>query len=123
MPAAVAADGSDLDGAVELDGAKPGPQRVKQRAGEAITVIRVFFNEPAQRRAGHHAHVAGKGAFVFLVGDDGVNFAAADQRDVAGFGATQIFLEKDAFGVVDVRKPGAGVLDGFAEDGVNRARG
>jgi hypothetical protein len=75
----------------------------------------------AERRAGDDALVAVEGVFVFLVRDERINFAAADQRDVPGLGAAQIFLQKNALGIIDVPQPRPRVGDRLAQNRVNRA--
>src|SRR5689334_16292672 len=50
-----------------------------------------------------------------------MDFAAADQGDMAGLRATQIFLKEHALGIIDVPQPGTGVLHRLAQDCMNRA--
>ena len=88
---------------------------------QAVFVVRIAFDQPAERRAGHNALVAIEGVFVFLVRYERINLAAAHQHDVSGLGATEIFLQKNPLGIIDVPQPRAGVLDRLAQNRVDRA--
>jgi len=47
--------------------------------------------------------------------------SAAHQHDVPHLGAAQVFLQKNALGIIDMLQPCPRVLDRFAQNGVNRA--
>ena len=83
-------------------------------------VILIALHQSAQWRAGDDAEVAVEGVFVFLIGDERINFTATDQRDVPGLGAAQIFLQKNTLGIIHVAQPRARVAHGFAQNRVNR---
>ena len=102
--------------------AQPRQQRMDELPGQAVFVMRITLNQAAERRAGHDALVAIEGVFVFLVRDQRMNFAAADQHDVPGLGAPEIFLQKNALGIIHMPQPGPRVLHRLAQNGVDRAR-
>ena len=81
----------------------------------------ILLDQSSHRRSGHDPHVAGERAFVFLVGHDRINLAAADQRDVAGLRPAHVFLEENSLRIIDVLEPRARVLDLLAEDRMHRA--
>ena len=83
-------------------------------ARQSVFVVGIAFDQPAERRAGHHALVAVEGVFVFLVRDERINFAAAHQHDVPDLGAAQVFLQENALGIIDMPQPGPRVLDRLA---------
>ena len=105
MPAIVPSHSGDLDGAAVLYGAKPRPQRQQQRAREAVFIGAIHLHQAAKRRAGDDSQVARKRALIFLVGHERIDFASADQCDMPGFGGSQVFLEKDAFSVIQPFEP------------------
>ena len=76
----------------------------------------------AERRAGDDTHVAVEGVFVFLIRDERMDFTAADERDVPGLGASEIFLQENALGIIDMPQPRARVGDGLAQNRVDRTR-
>ena len=44
--------------------------------------------------------IAVEGVFVFLVRDERMNLATADERDMPGLGAAKIFLQENSLGVI-----------------------
>jgi len=52
-----------------------------------------------------------------------MQFTAGDYRDMTRFGAPAVFLQENPLGIVNSVEPRTGFLDGFAHDGVNRAKG
>ena len=119
MPLVFGFDGSDLDWAVIVYFTEPGEERMQQFACEPVFIVRVKLHQAAERSTGNDAHIAGKCAFVFLIGDEGINFSGANERDVADLTATEVFLKENAFGIIDMLEPGLGVFEGFTKDGVN----
>src|ERR1700679_796196 len=91
-------------------------------ARESVFVMLVALDESAERRAGDEAHVAVEGVFVFLIRDKRMNLAATDERDVPRLGASEIFLQKNALGIIDVPQPRARVSDRLAQNRVDRTR-
>ena len=75
---------------------------MNQFARQTVFVIFIALDKSAERRAGDDALIAVEGVFVFLVRDERMNLAAADQRDVAGLGAAKIFLQKNALGIIHI---------------------
>ena len=65
---------------------------MNQFARQAVFVIFIALNQSAERRAGNDAEIAVVRVFVFLVRDERINLAAADERDVSGLGTAKIFL-------------------------------
>jgi hypothetical protein len=101
---------------------KPRLQRMNQFTRQTVFVIFVALDKSSKRRAGDDAHVAVEGVFVFLIRDERMNLAAADERDVSGLGASEIFLQENALGIIDVPQPRARVGDGLAQNRVDRTR-
>ena len=114
-------DRRHLNRAVVIHFPEPRQQRMQQLARQAVFVLFIALDQSAERRAGDDAHVAVEGVFVFLVRDERINLAAADERDVPGLGAAKVFLEKDAFGIIHVPQPRPRVGDRLAQNRVNRA--
>ena len=95
---------------------------MNQFARQTVFIFLVALNQSAKWRAGDNSHVAVEGVFVFLIRDERMNFAAADERDMPGLGATQILLEKNALGIVHLPQPRACVRNRLAQNRVDRAR-
>ena len=95
---------------------------MNQFARESIFVILIALDDSAERRAGDDAHVVIEGVFVFLIRDERINLTTADERDMPSLGASKIFLQKNALGVIDVPQPRARVGDCLAQNRVDRTR-
>src|SRR3974390_1180143 len=50
-----------------------------------------------------------------------MDFSGADQRDMSGFTRAEVFLKKDALGIVNLLQPGARVLGRLAKYRMDRA--
>ena len=50
-----------------------------------------------------------------------MDLTVADQRDVSGLAASQVFLKEYPLGIIDPRQPGQSVFRRFAHDGVDGA--
>ena len=97
------ADGGHLHGAAESDLAEPREQGFQEFFGKAVAVARIAFHEPTQWGSSDDAEVPIEGPFVFLIGDQRVDFPVAHQRDMPGFASPKVFLEKNPLGVIDPR--------------------
>ena len=94
---------------------------MNQFTRQTVFVIFIALDQSAERRAGDDAEIAVERVFVFLIRDERINLAAADERDVPGLGAAKIFLQKHTLGIIHLPQPRARVGDGFAQNRVNRA--
>ena len=65
---------------------------MNQLAREIVFIVLVHFHQTTERCARDDAEVAVERAFVFLIGDERINFPAADEHDVADFSASSEFL-------------------------------
>ena len=95
---------------------------MNQFAGEPVFVMRINFDEAAERCARDDAKVAVERAFVFLVGNERINFSTAHEHDVSGFGATGEFLEEHAFRKIHLLQPRVRLGHRLAKHGMHRTR-